>query len=459
MITDIKKPIPFQDKGDVNIKIIGDYDKNMLNYIGRLYKQLNGDTVDIDDLENIVDVLAKYKQKSEYSYLENLIYPEKAKGCKIPSAIPVPSTSFQLHNSFTLSTNSKGNLAMVCNPFYLYNNTDLESIVTTDSTLGEMSFIPNYYSSFYYNNNESLTGHENNMSFVPLNVGQGIPNVYDQYRLVSASIIAKYIGRMDITSGVIGGAIVFDENQIVGSNGEFIQGGTSTDNFNSIIEWTSKYGNFDLAEDSFYHQENLCLEGLRMLYFPIDNTFEEYTKLGGSSVTKLSHYGTLPLPAPVVKQTEDVNKSGFNWMIYVLGAPPSTSCFKIDIYCNFECLPNASFLNYMPITPSCGYVSPQEKKESITIVQNKPVMKSTETITVSKPNKVNAWKKLKKAFQGALPSIGKLFTKGLIKAIPYMKPGLGIAGTLLEGVSNIANITKNNQLNPNMSIDYEEDVE
>jgi hypothetical protein len=115
----------------------------------------------------------------------------------------------------------------------------------------------------------------------------------------------------------------------------------------------------------------------------------------------------------------------------------------------------------MPVTPTCPYVGAQEKKESITIVQNKPVMKASETIIVKK-DKANAWSKLKKAFQGALPSIGKLFTKGLIEAIPYMKPGLALAGTLLEGASNIANMTRSgppNQLNPNMSVEYEEDVE
>lgn len=437
--------IPFEEKNDPNIKVIADYDKKMLNYIGRLYKDLNGDTVDIDELENIVDVLAKYKQKSEHSYLENLIHPEKAKGCKIPSPIPVPSTSFQLHNSITLQTNDKGNLAVVFNPFFLYNSNDLGSI--TSEIAGD-SYKPDFYTSFFVCKNLGMTG-LNSQPFTPVNVGQGIPNVYDQYRLVSASLIVKYIGRMDITSGVIGGAIVFDENKEIGASGKYTHTSVPVD-MDSTTDWVNKYGNFDLAMDSFYHQENLCIEGLRMLYFPIDNTFEEYTKLGGSSTCNMKLVNPEVYASGIyLNSSEDYNKSGFNWMVYVLGAPVSASCFKVDFYLNFECLPNASFLNYMPITPSCGYVSNQEKKESITIVQNKPVMKSSETITITN-DKSNAWKKLKKAFQGALPSIGKLFAKGLIQAIPYMKPGLAIAGSLIESAAN-----RNN--NPNMSID--EDVE
>ena len=94
-----------------------------------------------------------------------------------------------------------------------------------------------------------------------------IPNVYDQYRLVSASMVVKYIGRLDIVSGVIGGAIVYNDDPTIGAH--FSQG-TNTTNV-----YMAKYGNFDLAMDSFYHQEYMVLDGLRQLYFPLDNSFEE----------------------------------------------------------------------------------------------------------------------------------------------------------------------------------------
>lgn len=448
MFTDVKKTIPFQDKPDQDIKIIGEFDKRLLNYIGRLYKDLNGDTVDPEEVEIVVDALAAYKHKNEHTYLETLVHPEHSKGCKIPSAIPVPSNSFQLHNSVTLTTNNKGNLAILFNPFFLYDSTNVADEMEND----DITYVPNYFSTFYVNNDNDLTGSQpNEGKFLAYPVGQGIPNVYDQYRLVSASVIVKYIGRMDITSGVIGGAIVFDETNDVGSDGNKSENGNATA-INIVPNLCAKYSNFDLAMDSFYHQENLSIEGLRMLYFPIDNTYEEYTRLfrdvNATLIGKTKVH---------VRADEDHFKSGFNWMIYVLGAPPSTSCFKVDYYLNFECLPNASFLNYMPITPPCGHVSSAEKKDSIAIIQRKPIMKSNEEVIVSKKNNLNVWKQLKKAFQGALPSIGKLIAKGVISAIPYMKPGLAIAGTLLESASSLTKAIPN-QLNPNMSIDLE-DVE
>ena len=68
------------------------------------------------------------------------------------------------------------------------------------------NFTPEFFTTFAYNNNDSLTSNSSDSNFSILNIGQGIPPVYDQFRLVSASlIVVKYIGRMNITSGVIGG--------------------------------------------------------------------------------------------------------------------------------------------------------------------------------------------------------------------------------------------------------------
>ena len=144
----------------------------------------------------------------------------------------------------------------------------------------------------------------------------------------------------------------------------------------------AKYGNFDLAMDSFYRQENLCLEGLRELYFPLDNSYEEYTKLVGTSALTEEYNGTLTFSI----KDSDLYKSGFNQFVYVLGAPPSSSCFKVDIYCNFECLPNASFLNYLPLSSTPNAISNYDKKTTIGIVQQKPIMKFDENITYDDKN-------------------------------------------------------------------------
>ena len=281
------RDIPFNENQNAKLNaMIDEYDANFLSYIARLYQSINGEKMDFEDIKNNIDALAKFNKKQEYNYLNNLLYPERCKGVKIPSPVPVPSCSFQLHNCVTLRTNSSGNLGIVFNPFFLASNAR-SSIKNYQFNYEQQhdsaEFQPEFYSSFFVNNAEDLTGYSTNWNWYPVNIGQQIPPVYNQYRLVSASLVVKYIGRMDIASGVIGGAIVFDESHQIGVNGkEVVKNGSEVvveNTYSTSPTNLDKYGNFDLAMDSFYHQENLCIEGMRELYFPIDNSYEEYVKL------------------------------------------------------------------------------------------------------------------------------------------------------------------------------------
>ena len=450
MIIETNKPVEnnddnsknnFLNKDELDMKIlqsIDEYDKKMLSYLGRLYKGMTGEKMDFDTIKNSIDALQQYNSASEYKYLDNLLHPEKHKGIKIPSPIPVPSCSFQLHNSVTLSTNSSGNLAIVFNPFFLYNSGGLQEIpITYPGVVAEYkSVTPSWLSSFYVNNSEKLDGHtptDNDSDWLPVNIGQGIPNVYDQYRLVSGSIIVKYIGRLDSVSGIIGGAIVFDEEKQVGYYGQLNNDSGSSSLTHSTGPWLKKYANFDLAMDAFYHQENLCLEGVRELYFPIDNTFEEYMKLLRSNYMSAVYRGS-NIYGFHLEADQDYYKSGFNQMICFLGAPASQACFKVDIYLNFECLPNSEFLNYMPITPNNTCIDPHYKKQAIAETQRRSVTKanSDEALPPAPPS---IWEKMKKKFGDALPGIGKLIAGGLMSSIPMLKPALGLAGTLFGDVS------------------------
>ena len=103
-------------------EMINKYDKDMLVTIADLYGAVNGERLNLEGITRAVDALTKYNSKSEFNYLNNLLMPEKCKGVKIPSPIPVPSCSFQLHNCVTLSPNSQGNLGVMFNPFFLASN-------------------------------------------------------------------------------------------------------------------------------------------------------------------------------------------------------------------------------------------------------------------------------------------------------------------------------------------------
>lgn len=147
--------------------------------------------MDLNEVKTAIDALQKYNQKSECKYLYNLLYPETAKGCKIPSPMPVPSCAFQLHNSVNLTTNALGNVCAMFNPFFLY---DSNPIIQSSSSAG-ITFASSFLSSLWVNNASTLNGAIADPNFVPIPISQVIPAVYNSYRLVSASVTVKYIGR------------------------------------------------------------------------------------------------------------------------------------------------------------------------------------------------------------------------------------------------------------------------
>ena len=321
------RDIPFKTNNTELDKILDKYDKNFLSYIARLYEAINGEKIDFSKLKSVVELLSKFNERQEYNYLSNLLHPEKCIGCKIPSPLPIPSCSFQLHNSVALKTNQHGCLAMYFNPFFLckeskdsYQNVYFNYNELQDSTVGSTM---EFCSSLFINNQSTLNGHQPVNEWRCVNMGQTIPAVYNQYRLVSASIVVKYVGRLDIASGVIGGAVLFDETNDIGARVIVRQISGMSDQeykyYNQPV-FLQKYGNFNLAQDAFYWHENQAIEGIRMLYFPLDNSYEEYLKLDGPESMKVIYNGPGPKDQPEVPMIcmDENTRNGFGFFIYTL---------------------------------------------------------------------------------------------------------------------------------------------
>lgn len=327
---------------------VSDYDRKFLEYLVSMHNVLRADKIDINKFENVLDALEHMRKEQGHEYLNTLIHPETVKGSKIPSQIPVPSSSFQLHNSAIISTNASGHAALFFNPFYLAG-------AGANSTL-------------FVNNSAALTGTATSDAFTAVNIGQVIPPVYNQYRVVSASIVIKYVGRLDIVQGVIGGAIVFDQNAVPTAHGT-----------NSAA--LAKYGDFNLAMDAFYTQENLTLNGIRELYFPLDTTYEQYQSLG-------------------------VSKNGFGMLAYIFGGVPSAPAYKVDVYVNYECLPDSAFLNYLP-TSLCTSGG-DRKQEAIQTVQQKPITDEGDSRNSSKKQSGGFWNQIKSTLGDVLPAAASI---------------------------------------------------
>ena len=335
------RDIPFKINTELD-KILDEYDKNFLSYIARLYEAINGEKIDFSKLKSTVDLLAKFNERQEFNYLNNLLHPEKCIGCKIPSPLPIPSCSFQLHNSVALKTNKNGCVAIYFNPFFLckesndfYHNVYYNQNIPVEN---DMTCGMEFCSSLFINNEGNLNGHQSVEEWKCVNMGQTIPAVYNQYRLVSASIVIKYVGRLDIASGVIGGAVLFDETRDIGArvivkDEAAVEPQIQEYKYYNRPTFLYKYGNFNLAQDAFYWHENQAIEGMRMLYFPLDNSYEEYLKLNGPESMKVVYNGQGPQLQPEVPNVymDENSRTGFGFFIYTLNAPPLSTCFKVVI--------------------------------------------------------------------------------------------------------------------------------
>ena len=411
---------------------IDNSDMILISKLGNLRSALNSDNINMRSVKQQIKDIARFDQVQNYDYLSNLLRPERAKGCKVPSQIPVPSCSFQLHNSLTLTTNASGNVAFIMNPFFLASNTILGTRLP--NVEGNYTYVHKFVTSAWVNNDANLNGAAANNNWTPIDFGQTSPPVYEQYRLVSAALVVKYIGRIDIVQGLVGGAIFDDDNSAIGGQvqtSETAQGAYDPNGagVNTIQSDLAKYGNFDLAQDSYYHNETMTLEGVRELYFPLDNSFEEYMKVLDNQ-SGLDGNGGDGQPVEFVA-AQDIFKGGFNWFFYATNAPANVGCFKLDIYCNFECLPNATFLNYMPVSLNPFLIPEDEKKKAILLVQNKPIMKYNEN-TYEDVNTPNIFNKMIKKFDNGLPGFDKLKAYGIMSGIPGLKSGFALAGSMMQ---------------------------
>lgn len=304
--------------------ILKENEAKFLNYIIDLIIIFKNGKIDIRKLNDVLNVLIYMKKEQENEYYISLIKPEQSRGCKIPSRIPIPTSSFQLKNSIDVTTNSLGNVAIALVPFFL-----------GDGGLAA--------GTFFVNNNNSLTGNASSNFFQSTDMNQRVPNtpgIYSNYRLVSGSIVVTFCGRMDIAQGLIGGAIIFDPSISV----------TNTSNINSNLQ---KYGNFNIVQDSLYFKQHHIIHGIREIFFPLDSSYENFIPVNTS-------------------------KNGFVNFIYITKGPASTTVAKADIYLNFECIPDSSVLNYIPTSISSSCVN--NKENLIKFAQKDPIMKESTPI-------------------------------------------------------------------------------
>ena len=346
---------------------------------------------DADNIINSINNLIHINNNDKYQYLNALLNPEKSKNIKMPSKIPIPSCTFQLHETKILSGN---NFRIMFNPFFLYDKRIIDDTGYYDvfyGPYGEQNYWqtgPEYigfYKPIFFTTLveifKELSWREDSIQTRYIDINQGLPHLYSKYRLVSASITVKYVGSMETSNGIIGGAIITEDSNYVSSHMQMI-----VDN-DGIIEGTSqnrmfyKYYDYNLVLNSLYHQQNKCIDGIRLIYFPLDNSYEEFVDVFTPKNVKETGFILNYKNVENAYIIGDKNfKNAFNFYIYILNDFGSDiqNKYKLDVYCNFECLPFTEYINFLPINLDISYISENDKKKIIEFIQNKPIMKLNE---------------------------------------------------------------------------------
>jgi len=251
-----------------------------------------------DCLSNVADKVQHLATEFKEHYYNSKMFPEACDNAKMDRNIYIPTASFLQHSTFTITPNASGRFALVFNPFFM----------------GQQALIAR--TSCFVNASAAVDGVTPDPNFIGVDLGQTISttNVYSQYGLAAASLQIRNVDSQLNISGTFSGGIINDPTVI--------------DVPVSPPTTTGTMGNYALqnvADDSIYNQIVKSEDGLRMLYFPLDPTFETFYAV-------------------------NTVKAGFNWIVFGQGLRGSAPIVRVDLYLRYEAFPYQNFMALIPRT-------------------------------------------------------------------------------------------------------------
>lgn len=206
-----------------------------------------------------------YQKAAKKLYMSSLLNPEDIVA-KIPSPLPVSSATASIRNNFSITPNNQGKFLLVIDPFY--------------------------GTGWLYEDN-TVDGQGNGVQ-TTINLAQN-NTIVDQFRLVSASLILRYYGNFNQMSGIFVCATTSNLNGSV--PGDYL-------NFSNIEDLTNKF-------------ISKCVDGVKLIYSPMDNRAIEFRV--GSEYSNGTH--------PCRNQ----------YLFVVMGDLfPNNTCIRVDYYRNIE---------------------------------------------------------------------------------------------------------------------------
>lgn len=357
-------------------------DPNLIKALSKVKERFMLNSVSFKDLYAFVDVLRHYTHMEEDSYMASLIDPFSVVDAKIPTPVPIPTSSFKLRTSYSIGVNSSGNAAFIYDPFYL-------------NMLGQ--------SSFGVNNDVSLTGTAASNFFLAKDIGQSMPAaIYGSYRLVSAAIRCTCIASSINASGFI-------------TLGTDFSDAIYTAAISAPIPTAAAYGQFNLIENLYHHVGKAAVQGAEVMlrFIPKDESYFDY------------------VPINNIRPTTFVG--------YITGVAASTNALRVDIVANYEAMVLPQYTDYIPMSYYDGDGSslPAIQKQitpGMTVAQNLKGGDSAKLNAIFSPEGKHMSAYIDKAINMDTPlpipvssSTSKNFFETLME---YAKPIASVIGTL-----------------------------
>lgn len=298
----------------------------------------------------------------KYNYIQTLLNPEKYGGIKAPSKKRVPTVTLQLKTNAILTTDINGQVVLKVTPFFLIDNDIINynmpyTYITRQGQMDNYFNIKNLGVSYTYG---YYDGSDENDKYTIMD--QKVPScLYTYYRLVSASLYVKYIGSIKEASGLVGGGISYEEVDPVLSFGVISNSPGVEEVVSSFVPAISTEEMIDNIRHMQYTRENRCLEGIRMLYYPVDNSYLDFVPLPDKNNLQYKERGLdADTDAPYIEVDKMYYKKGFNWYAYVDGGKPESKNYMIELCCNYECIVNPKMLLYVIPTEN-NFIMPEEE--------------------------------------------------------------------------------------------------
>lgn len=299
-----------------HIDASADYDK--------VYEQKNSVIKDFISKVNALQKKANqsYRPIEIYEHhrtlYEAMIYPELSKGIKFPSDfMSIPTFTYQIKNSFTISTNELGNCWLEINLGQFLDQSKFKlgagSSKNGNSTIGN--------SNIFVCNDDTLDSvnpiSSNSSVCKPSDVMAVKTGIFNSVRPGPSSVKYEYIGRLDIASG----------NVTMGINYSNISDPTAQVGVNGLLP-DVRYSTLTALEDCPFARTVFITDPLKGIFIPHDSS-------------------VLNLKPP----TDDVSTATPQRLfLLVTSAPPSQTIARITITQNWEGTPTKDYSDLLSLS-------------------------------------------------------------------------------------------------------------